>query len=323
MLKPERILFIKSDGFSKNKQQRTDWYTGFSGYIVNGFPKEIHINKFLSGLTHVLVCENPLNFYLFSRARQLGIKTYCQSNYEFCDNLSNPDLPEPDYFLMPSYWKVEEMKKKFGDNRVIYLPPPINPQEFKEVREINLQRKDELKILHVVGTLAIHDRNGTLDLLKALQFTKAQFSLTIYSQHQLPAEYMIGDSRVKYIMSDMPESNGLYKDYDIVIMPRRFGGLSLIMNEALLSGLPVFMPDISPNNKILPKEWLFNAYKTTDFMARVPIDVYSSYVDEIAKKITVLASMNLEKMKIDAFELGYNNFSETVLKSKYEAVFNL
>jgi DNA polymerase I-like protein with 3'-5' exonuclease and polymerase domains len=33
------------------------------------------------------------------------------------------------------------------------------------------------------------------------------------------------------------------------------------MNEALLSGLPVIMTDVSPNNTILPPEWLVEATK--------------------------------------------------------------
>lgn len=318
LLKPYRVLFIDARVFSQNGQAREDWYSGYQGYKVNGFPTNHQIDVFLKELTHVIVCENPLNFYLFDRAKQLGIKTYCQTNYEFCDNLANPELTVPDCFLMPSYWYVEEMKERFGETRVMYLPPPINPNEFKEAREVNFQRRGSVKFLHIVGTLAAHDRNGTLDLLESLKYSQADFTLTINSQRRLPDNYLITDHRVKYISEDIAEVGEMYKDYDAVILPRRYGGLSLVMNEALMAGLPVIMPDISPNNRILPIEWLLPAQKRMDFVARVPIDVFEVSPIDMGRKLDYLVNSDLEKMKLDAFELGYKNFSDTSLRGQYE-----
>lgn len=319
-LKPFRLLVIDSSGFSKNKERNFHWYDNFSGYRVNGFPTDHEINVFLKGLTHVFCCENPLNFHLFARASQLGIKTYVQSNYEFCDNLNQPYLPLPSKFIMPSYWKVEEMKELFGDSRVQYLPPPINPNEFKVARDLNLLHAGPRRFLHVIGTLAVNDRNGTLDLLEALKFTDADFSLTITSQHELPSEYMINDRRVTYKIENVTDVQELYKNYDGLILPRRYGGLSLAMQEALMSGLPVIMPDISPNYQILPKEWLLPAKKKGEFMTRTMIDIYEVDPKDIAEKIDYLVNRDCEDIKLEAFELGYNNFSETVLASKYNAL---
>lgn len=103
MLRPYRILAIDSSSFSKNAVQHWHWYDNFTGYIVHGFPSNMEIRKFLDGLTHVLCAENPFNFYLITEARRRGIKTYVQSNYEFCDNLLGPEYPVPDMFLMPSW----------------------------------------------------------------------------------------------------------------------------------------------------------------------------------------------------------------------------
>lgn len=319
MLKPSSILAIDSSGFSRNKAQHFDWYDSFTGYRVDGFPKNNEINTFLNNLTHVLVCENPLNFYLFSEAKRRGIKTYCQSNYEFNDNLNNPNLPVPDMFLMPSYWKIKEMKERFGNDRVIYMPPPIDPNEFKESREINFERKGKKSFLHIVGTLATHDRNGTLDILKALEYSHEDYSLTIKSQHDLPQEYITNDRRVSYkIGNDRIED--LYKDYDAVIFPRRYGGLSLGTNEALMSGLPVIMTDISPNDELLPKGWLVGATKIDEFKARVPIDVYGVYPTHLVglvKIIDYFAEHNLDDQKTEAFSIAHNEFSPSKLLPLY------
>ncbi len=317
MLKPDRILVVDSSGFSKNRHQNWQWYSGFAGYKVDGFPSDFEVRKFLAGLTDVIVCENPLNFHLFAYAEKLGIRVYCQSNYEFCDNLDKPHLPLPYMFLMPSYWMVDEMKQKFGDSRVMYLPPPIDMNEFREAREANFARRGKLKLLHIVGTLAAHDRNGTLDLLDALRYTDSDFELVIRSQHELPAEYLVTDHRITYRIGNEIENSALYKDFDALILPRRYGGLSLTTNEALSSGLPVLMPDISPNNKLLPKEWLYEARKHTDFMARTKIDVYKTEPKKIAEKIDWLLSQDLGELKPKAFEIAYDNFSDTILRDKY------
>lgn len=318
MLKPERILVINSESFSKNRQQNFQWYDQFSGYVTNGFPNNREVRAFLKGLTDVIVCENPLNFSLFSMARASRIRTYCQSNYEFCDNLNNPHLPFPDVFLMPSHWKIDEMKSRFS-TEVRYLPPPIDPMEFKDVREKNFNRKPErLKLLHIVGTLAASDRNGTLDLLRALRFTQRDFSLTIKSQHDLPKEYIVQDRRVTYKVGNEADTASLYDDFDALILPRRYGGLALTCNEALMSGLPVMMTDISPNNQLLPPEWVFPAFHTDSLMTRDLIEVFGTKPGVLAEKIDWLLDQDIDKMKAQAFDLGYQRFSTTMLKPQYE-----
>lgn len=322
MLKPFRILAVDSSGFSRNSAQHWEWYDGFHGYMVHGFPTNNDVKTFLNGLTHVLCVENPFNFALISEARRRGIKSYVQSNYEFCDNLIGPEYPIPDMFLMPSWWKYEEMVKRFGAERVEYLPPPLDPNELKQARDINYvtSAMGKKQLLHIVGTLATHDRNGTLDLLKALKHTKKDFKLVIRSQHELPTEYITYDRRVTYEIADLPDQTLMYSGFDAMILPRRYGGLSLTMNEALMSGLPVIMPDIDPNNKLLPSEWLVPAKKIDEFQARVMIDVYGTDVKKLAKKIDWVLDQNCEKIKVDAFEIAYNTFSPSVLMPRYESI---
>ena len=320
MLKPDRLLAIDSSGFSKIKEQHFDWYEGFNGYRVNGFPSDQEVVVFLRGLTHVFCVENPLNYNITTIAKRMGIKVFVQTNYEFCDFLNKPELTLPYKFLMPSYWKIKEMKQRFGEDKVDYLPPPIDPNEFKEAREVNFKRNGRPRFLHIVGTLAANDRNGTLDLLQALKYTKSDFDLVIHSQQELPPEYMVNDQRVRYSMRSVENSCDLYKDFDALILPRRYAGLCLPTNEALMSGLPVIMTDTSPNNELLPKEWLVKCYKSGQFMTRTMIDIYKSDVRDLARKINWLTKQK-DDIKIQAFDLGYSNFSETVLSPKYKELF--
>lgn len=318
MIKPDRILYIDSTSFSKNKKQNTQWYSSFHGYKVDGFPTNYEIKTFLKGLTHVLCVENPLNYNLTSYAEKLGVKVYIQTNWEFNDFLDKKQLTLPYKFLMPSFWKIKEMEDIFGRDKVSYLPPPIDPNEFKEARETNFERKGRKRFLHVAGTVAAHDRNGTLDVIEAINHTREDFELVITSQHELPKEYMSSSSKIKYRIGGVGKPSDLYKDFDALILPRRYGGLCLPACEALMSALPVIMLDISPSKELLPKEWLINARKNNSFKTRTMIDVYQGNINSLAAKIDAFSMLDLQSEKIDAFEIGYNNFSESKLRGDYE-----
>lgn len=329
MLKPEKILLIDNSGFSKNTVQHPEWYEGFTGLISKGFPSYQAVRQFLQGLTDMYLIENPLNWELIAHARRVGIKTYIAANYEFCDNLKNPMLPLPDYFLMPSHWMVEDMKQRFGEERVKYLPPPIDPNEFKEARQVNLERQGSLKVLHIVGTLAAADRNGTLSILEALQYAKSDFKLVIKSQHELPSEYKTNDPRVFYQIGSEEETQNLYKDFDLMILPRRFGGLCLPMGEALMSGLPVIMTDVSPNNQVLPPKWLIASSKTGTIQTRSLIDLYSADPEQLGRRIDMYEEAThyktnniLTNAKTQAFQIGYDNFAPSNLRQEYDSLWN-
>jgi glycosyltransferase involved in cell wall biosynthesis len=317
LIRPERLLVIDSTSFSPNKKQHPEWYESFETITTTGFPTNAEIQVFLNSLTHVFFLETPYNYFLMSEAKRRSVKVFDACNWEFNDYLQDKSLTLPHMFLMPSYWHLADMKDLYGPEKVKYLPPPLFHQDFKEARDINFERKGRPRFLHIVGTLAIHDRNGTLDLLEALKYTKADFDLVIRSQRPLPEEYMTSDYRVRYVFEDVEEVQDMYKDFDALIFPRRFGGLALTCNEALMSGLPVMMPDISPNNELLPTDWLIPAKKKGSFMTRIMLDYYEIEPKTLAEKIEWLTQQRLDLMKQSAFTLGYSNFSDTVLKSLY------
>lgn len=320
MLKPDVVMVIDSSGFSKNKRQHFDWYREFNHFIVEGLPGNKPIQIFLQNLTHVLVCENPYNFGLVHWGQQQGTKILVQSNYEFCENLSKPWLPVPDMFLMPSYWMIPDMVERFGAEKVRYLPPPINVHEFDKARDVNMKRRGKKRFLHLIGTAAMHDRNGTLDLIDTLKITKGDFDVVIRSQQPLSMDVYLDDPRVTYEVNNWDENWELYNDFDAMLLPRRWGGLCLPMNEALMSGLPVLMSDITPNKEILPRNWVAPANRMGTFMAQSEIPYYSVGHGIYAELIEQFARMSDEVMlqeKMKAFALGVENFSEEALKPKY------
>lgn len=222
MLKPDRILYIDNRSFSSNRKQHLEWFDNFKGYKVRGIPSTHEIDVFLKGLSRVFYIETPLNPYLLTACKESGIKIYAQINYEYLDHLNN-DWTLPNKFLMPSYWKVEEMIKKFGRESVMYLPPPVDPNEYRIARDTNFLKSGKRTFLHVVGTVAEHDRNGTLLLIQAVKLSKADYKLVIKSQGELPEGYYTEDRRIEYVIDDTDIPEDLYKGFDALILPEGMG----------------------------------------------------------------------------------------------------
>lgn len=292
LLKPDRIIVIGKDEI----------------------PSFLEYHDFLKDIDVMLTCETPYTYEAWNWAKIAGVKTFCQPNWELFDGLVQPNMPHPDQYLMPSYWHLEDMQKLFPNT--IYLPPPT--LDLPKARKTNLSRTGKRRFVHIVGTPAIYDRNGWSQIMDCLSQTKSDFELVVYAQQEITG---IRDPRVTYNIFDVESQEDLYTDFDALIMPRRYGGLCLPMNEALMAGLPVIMSDISPNNKILPKKWLLPAQVTAQFEGRSVIDVYS--VSELAEKIDWLCSLpdyKLRSEKQQAYKIAQANYSEKALLPKYKSI---
>lgn len=280
------------------------------GEDIPGF---MEYEKFLKDIDVMLTAETPYVYEAWNWAKMAGVKTFCQPNWELWDGLIQPNMPHPDQYLIPSYWHLKDFQEMFPN--AVYLPPPTFPQDFKKAREINFVRTGKRRFVHIVGKPAVYDRNGWGAIMEALPKVRADFELVVYAQQEITG---LRDPRVTYHIFDIEDQAELYTDFDAMIMPRRYGGLCLPMNEALMAGLPVIMTDIEPNNKILPKKWLCDSEVTARFEGRSIIDVYSP--TNLAEKIEWLCKLNNEALlhqKRQAFEIGFDNYSDTTLKPKY------
>lgn len=317
MLRPDKILAIDSGAFTKDAVQDYTRYQDFDCTTVNGFPSNLDCARFLRGITHLIACETTYNYNLLSLARQRGVKILLQPNPEFSDHLVNPRLPLPWHFILPSVWKQEEYTSRF--NSVTVLPPPTIWQDFAGARDMNMARRGRKRFLHIVGRAASHDRNGTLSIIEALPYCKTDFELVVRSQFPLNTPFT--DPRVLVDSMDHENQGELYAGFDAMIFPRRYAGLSLPCNEALMSALPVMMTDISPNNTLLDPSWLVPCEITDRFMTRIPIDVYNADPRKLAEKMDELALMDDDEMaeqKSRALDIGLQRFGADALRPKYE-----
>ena len=321
MLNPDKILLIDSAPFNKNKQH-PEWYEGYNFYSTKGgMPTTKEIMWFLKDVDVVISCETFYHLDFVDLARQQGTKTILQYNYELFGNLTNPNWSLPDVLLSPSLWNIEIVKEKFGSKcEVIHLPPPTNEFLFNKTKDNNLL-KDHNRILHIAGKKAAKDRNGTESIFEMIKHSKEDYELVIKSQ--TPFDTNCKDSRVKIEIGNPDSREAMYDGFDAMILPRRYAGLCLPMNEALLSALPVFMTNVSPNNTILPKDWLIESTKIGSFRTKSMVDIYNISPDKFANVVdSYIKSNNKKEVKEKALSIGLENFSVDNLKQKYLEIIN-
>ena len=321
MLNPDKILLINSSFFNNNKQH-PEWYKGYNIIqTAKGMPKTNEVIAFLENLDVVISCETFYHLELVNIAKKRGIKTILQYNYELFGHLAHPEWTLPDVLLAPSIWNLDVVVQKFGDNaKVMHLPPPTDSTLFNNARDVNLS-KDHKRILHIGGKKAAKDRNGTDTVIDMMRYSKVDFELVIRTQTPLEISYK--DSRITIDAGNPDSRESMYEGFDAMVLPRRYAGLCLPMNEALLSALPVFMTDISPNNAILPKKWLTESSKIDEFKTKSMVDVYNADPKALASLIDRYVENNRKiKSKRSALNIGLENFSVDKLKDKYIEVIN-
>jgi len=320
MLNPYKIMIIDFTSYNGN-QQHFEWYAERDYTICKGVPTDEEMNDFLDDIDVLLSCETFYSTNFANYARNKNVKTVLQYNYEFLENISKPDAPLPDMFLAPSLWNFDKMIQLFGDKTIIkHLPPPTDASLFAGVRENNMS-KNHNRLLHIGGKKAARDRNGTETVIEMLKYSKVDYELVIKTQ--TPLDIKCDDPRLTIDTGNPENREEMYDGYDAMLLPRRYAGLCLPMNEALISGLPVFMTNLMPNNAILPPEWLVKAEKIDQFRAKSMIDVYAGDPEHLAKVVdTYMNSKRRGNIKQQALDIGLENFSAESLKPKYLEIFN-
>jgi glycosyltransferase involved in cell wall biosynthesis len=235
--------------------------------------------------------------------------------------MTNPEWALPDVLLSPSLWNIDIVNKKFGSKtKLIHLPPPTDTSLFDNIRQNNLS-KTHKRILHIGGKKAAKDRNGTDTVIEMLKYSKAEYELVVTTQ--TPLDFNTKDKRLTLSQDNVKNREDLYNGFDAMVLPRRYAGLCLPMNEALISGMPVFMTDVSPNNQILPEKWLVESKKIGEFKTKSMVNIYEANPERLANMIDkYIEGENIKDYKNKAVEIGFNNFSDEVLKDKYLQIIN-
>lgn len=290
--------------------------------VVRGFPKAEDCDALLDDIDVLFTCEIPYNYYLFEAARKRGVKTVLQYNWEFLDYLQDPTKPMPDLFAAPTSWMLNTLPQRIPDANVKMLRVPVARDRIKP-RDI----KYGCHFVHVIGRAAHADRNGTRTFMEALKYTRKPMDVTVYAQEGAPSVHQTMDlpATVNFVVKsgNLEHYEDLYKEGSVLVLPRRYGGLCLPMQEALAAGMPVIMPDIAPNRDLLPGHWCVQANIKDSFMARTEINVYEASAKDLARRMDWFATISksmMRKQNIIALHMA-DTISWDAMKPEYERTF--
>jgi hypothetical protein len=291
---------------------------GIAKSHMNWYPRGTHewkerpfkgpiLERWLSKLDVVLCFETPFDWAFLDKARSMGVKTAIMPMYEWF--LERPPHVF-DLFINPSLLD----QKYFPQG--IHIPVPVK-QEWK-------LRTTATKWLHNAGNIGCRGHKGTLELLKAMKYVESPIDLTVRCQNANGLRKLIrdaeciSDSRIKYVAGEIPY-NQLYADHDVAIVPEKFNGLSLPLQEAFASGLMVMTTDRFPTNTWLPKEPLIPVSQTQEaqtMRGHLPFEECIVDPEDIAATIDVFHQQSIEKYSLLGRQYGIEN-SWDVLKPRY------
>ncbi len=204
---------------------------------------------------------------------------------EFLEYLQDTNLPVPDLFAAPSMWHYQDVP---FINKA-FLPVPVDRERLPFQQRVRVKT-----ILHNAGQTLLDDRNGTEIFLKSLPLLDEHLKVIIYTQHpiKLPQQKV----KCKIILRDKDVKNywDIYQEGDLLVLPRKFGGLCLPLNEACSRGMLVLMSDISPQKGILPKMTLVEPASVKPVQTQALLESYSVTPERLADKINHLTRCDME-----------------------------
>lgn len=256
-LRPSKSLHIRMSSsvgsWTPLIEHAEAWYPGVRSADFNGHSGTVDEGAYRWLLTDVdvlLTAETAYDHRAWGWAREMGVKTVLVGNPEFL----GPDKREgADVLVLPSPWRLGTIPG------AIHVPQPVDREVFAfSARPLG----DPLRFLHVVGNRATRDRAGTDIVLDCLRFLRHRVNLTIRCQGPLsaPQELLLRGLRrwqiPNIVRADIEDPRELYADHDVLLAPRRYGGLSLPLNEAASCGLAILAGNREPESSILPAEAL-------------------------------------------------------------------
>lgn len=248
-LQPAKVLLIEmGPDAHRHFETHREWYPGATVVaFVRGRLHERIVRNWLRGLDVVLSFETFYDPDFYEWAADANVATVVQANPELLRPLKAwPQSPTA--WWSPTPWRLDHMPE---GTRVVPVPVADDRFAFRIP-----ERDGPLRVLHVEGHRALADRNGTNTLYQALRRVIGPLKITMRTQERralLPhTRRTRADVQVVSAVGGLANYWDLYADQDVLVLPRRYGGLSLIAQEAMAAGLAVVMSDAEPQRSIWP-----------------------------------------------------------------------
>ena len=187
----------------------------------------------------IIAFETFFDWQIIKKAREKGKRTVLVTHYECTPN---PPYYWPDALIAPSDIDYATYKEVGLPMARINIPVDMEWTERKEAKVF----------VHNAGHGGLLGRNSTLEVLHAMEYVKSPIKLIVRAQN---GGLSSDDPRVEIVNGSVPYED-LWKEGDVFLLPEKFGGSFLPMQEAYASGLAVMASDRYPTSAWLPTELL-------------------------------------------------------------------
>lgn len=247
-MKPARVLVVDMGELARGFPAHLDRYPGATVVqYERGELPERQVREWLDGLDVVVTFETFYDQRIPAWADAAGVATVNQANAEFLPPRGS--LPcNPTRWWAPTPWRLSHLPE---GTRVV--PVPVADDRFT-FRAPTPAADGVLRVLHVAGHAAAADRNGTGLVLETLRRLEPPMRVRIVTQD----EKLRSGPRIRtgidleVVTGGVGDYWRLYDDADVLVLPRRYGGLSLQAQEAMAAGLAVIMSDCEPQASFWP-----------------------------------------------------------------------
>jgi hypothetical protein len=191
----------------------------------------------------MLFFETPFDWRLIEECKRIGVRTALMPMHE-CMPVSHP---QADITICPSPLDLQA----YPDG--VFLPVPVEDSIRAGWR---LRERAEV-FVHNAGHGGLRGRNGTAELIAAWEYVRSPVKLIVRAQHDIVvlSGRNVAGGRLDVRPGTCPREC-LYMTGDVFVFPEKFNGLSLPMQEAYASGMPVMGTRRFPMDLWLPNDLL-------------------------------------------------------------------
>lgn len=247
-LSPAATLVVREPGAeARGFPAHLDRYPGAEVVIFDprtGSLPERECREFLAQVDVVYMVETPYDFALFRWAREEGTATVLHAMPEFW-RWDDGTFDRPDVWWLPTRWRADLLP---AECRLVPVPCPSRP-----IGHLALDVGSPVRFVHTAGHRALGDRNGTTLLYQAIRSIRGPVSIRVETQDpRLPTLRRIPGVNLDVHLGGRQDRWAVYDDADVLVLPRRYGGLCLPVLEAMAAGLAIVMPDVEPQRSEWP-----------------------------------------------------------------------
>lgn len=318
-LKPEVTVLVdlpraKSRGAGEPSKYDADWTT--IRRVDDDVITEPQLREIARDVDVILTVEN-----LYSGQR--GFDVVREENARTV-LVANPELYggyPADTIVVPTPWELQRMPR---GTEVLPHPVAEPPANLKR------QRRVCQTFLHVAAP-AMLDRNGTDTVVDALSYVTHPCQLVVHAPFRHPpwdkkattevSSHTIGKVDVRWDPRPKRRYWDVYDvETDVLLLPRRYGGLCMPVQEAAACGLPAVMTDIPPQ-VWWPVTRVRARHKTSYGMRGGHFKIYDTRPRDLASTMDDLVSGNrdVETMSSEASEWA-RSISWDELRPRWQAL---